>query len=237
MVDEVKNYEGTAADKVRWFFQDMGASDFWAERVSEVFNLTPTAAAHDATKAYREGDLVDAAINGVGTLGGGVTKAIFGGVMAKTADLGKLEIAQGLAKAGAKAQEIWDKTGWFQGTDSKWRFEISDQGATTKAQGSTLSEVLDHPQLYAAYPELRQARFTPAPKDTGEASITNGVREVAAPVGDTSITLHEVQHHVQHIEDFPLGTKANDPRYRETDGEREALKVQQRFETGDISLP
>ena len=37
-----------------------------------------------------------------------------------------------LQMRGADRDEIFDKTGWFQGADSKWRFNISDEGANLK---------------------------------------------------------------------------------------------------------
>lgn len=54
---------------------------------------------------------------------------IFAGKGAKTADLEKLFRAQQMSDAGKPREDIWTETGWFQGPDEKWRFEIDDRGA------------------------------------------------------------------------------------------------------------
>ena len=70
---------------------------------------------------------------------------IFAGRNAKTADMDALAKAEGMAKAGASRDEIWRDTGWFQGVDGQWKFEIDDSfarlGATleTDAGGIRLS--------------------------------------------------------------------------------------------------
>ena len=51
---------------------------------------------------------------------------IFAGKGAKTADIPKLEKAQDMAKAGSPREAIWKETGWWQGPDKQWRFEIPD---------------------------------------------------------------------------------------------------------------
>ena len=40
-----------------------------------------------------------------------------------------LSLANDMAQAGHGAQAIWDKTGWFQGADNKWKFEIPNSEA------------------------------------------------------------------------------------------------------------
>lgn len=55
---------------------------------------------------------------------------MFAGPMAKTADHQALSRAQEMAGQGATRDAIWRDTGWFQGVDGKWRFEIDDSGAT-----------------------------------------------------------------------------------------------------------
>jgi hypothetical protein len=51
---------------------------------------------------------------------------MFGGRLAKTADHTKLKTAEDMAARGMPREDIWSQTGWFQGTDGKWRFEIDD---------------------------------------------------------------------------------------------------------------
>jgi hypothetical protein len=51
---------------------------------------------------------------------------IFGGKLAKTADLDALAKAEKMAANDASRDDIWKETGWFQGADGQWRFEIDD---------------------------------------------------------------------------------------------------------------
>ncbi len=62
----------------------------------------------------------------------GETNAVrmFAGPMARTADQEALSRAQQLAQSGSPREQIWNDTGWFQGVDDKWRFEIDDSAAT-----------------------------------------------------------------------------------------------------------
>jgi hypothetical protein len=91
--------------------------------------------------------------------GAAVMKGIFAGPMAKTADLAALARAQKMAEVGHHASDIWENTGWFQGADKKWRFEIPDeksQWVRAPAKDSTdrMSDVLSHSEAYQNYPEL-----------------------------------------------------------------------------------
>lgn len=51
---------------------------------------------------------------------------MFAGILAKNADLDALDVAKNMANSGASRDDIWKQTGWFQGVDGKWRFEIDD---------------------------------------------------------------------------------------------------------------
>jgi len=53
----------------------------------------------------------------------------FAGRKAKTADLDALKEAEKLTAEGETPYMVWLKTKWFQGADSKWRFEIDDSSA------------------------------------------------------------------------------------------------------------
>lgn len=57
---------------------------------------------------------------------------IFGGRSAKTANQEMLAKAEQMAAEGAPREEIWRATGWFQGPDKKWRFEIDDSKAMNR---------------------------------------------------------------------------------------------------------
>ncbi len=54
------------------------------------------------------------------------TQYSYGGRKARNADLAALEEAKKMAEAGISAKTIFRKTGWYQGADGKWRFEIDD---------------------------------------------------------------------------------------------------------------
>ena len=103
------------------------------------------------------------------------TLGIFAGAKSKTADLNALKQAQEMQEAGHDQSSIWHNTGWFQGVDKKWRYEIPDDEAATPefTQKLLLSQpnsqgqlgikgaaegpfrgFLEHPSLYSSYPDL-----------------------------------------------------------------------------------
>jgi hypothetical protein len=135
-----------------------------------------------------------------------------------------------MADAGTSATEIWQKTGWFKGADDGWRFEIPDKAAKwirDPAYGAkstdTMKDVLDHPELYKAYPHLADmpiskglsrwsGMYTP-PGIPGEVERIQINR--ADPSSPRSIVLHELQHAVQEHEGFdPGGMPSSTPELR-----------------------
>lgn len=133
---------------------------------------------------------------------------IFGGKLAVTADHQALNMAERLAKAGASREQIWNETGWFQGPDKKWRFEIPDKGASVSpGKGGYWDAHVDHPEFFKAYP--RTAGYE-ANINYGEprGSYWGGGMEVVAPTREQmgSIAVHEMQHAAQASEGFPKGT-------------------------------
>lgn len=187
-----------------------------------------------------------AAGNALGMLGVGAPNAmsgaagIFGGKLAQTADMQALKQAQSMTKAGERPDVVLDTTGWEKRPDRKWRFEINDRDATFNPQafenahrvdpdtlwtyavqngrpGVTMSEVMRHPELYAAYPEIADmpVRTFPARNQWGEEVGTLGgylpderkfvLRENLSPEQARTVLLHEAQHGVQGIENFAAG--------------------------------
>lgn len=59
----------------------------------------------------------------------------FAGVTAKTADIKALSQARKMQNEGADPETIRQETGWFQGYDGKWRFEIDDSKAVFRKKG------------------------------------------------------------------------------------------------------
>jgi len=74
-----------------------------------------------------------------------------------------LQRAKNMTKAWNKADDIWKKTGWEKWTDGKWRFEISDSKAVIKPKlvedVKVLWDILDHPELYKHYPDLKNVKI------------------------------------------------------------------------------
>ena len=66
--------------------------------------------------------------------GGGVRYS-FAGTTAKTADIKALSQARKMQNEGADPETIRKETGWFQGYDGKWRFEIDDSKAVFRKDG------------------------------------------------------------------------------------------------------
>ena len=123
--------------------------------------------AKDAYNGYQEGDWRKTGLGLAGAVP--LIGGIFGGALAKTADHAALARAGEMAAAGHGADAIWKETGWFQGPDQKWRFEIPDnqsQMYTVKEGERPLSDVLHHNKLYEAYPDaantqVRAQEFQP----------------------------------------------------------------------------
>ena len=82
----------------------------------------------------------------------------FAGEKAITANVGKLDQAKAMLEKGADEVEIWQKTGWFKDKDGAWKFEIGDSNTKLNPgfqSGGRLGELLDHEELFKAYPELK----------------------------------------------------------------------------------
>lgn len=182
----------------------------------------------------------------------------FAGVNAATANTAYLAEAQQRVATGENAEEVRKATGWFQGEDGKWRFEFSDRDAkftTWKPRGKLrdayasaadnagdvyLSEFLDHPNLYAAYPQIGEMRVRLLPESKmGRAagSFTpkfGGVfvlRDNLDKKTALSFLIHEIQHGIQSEEGFAPGGKPIEgdlEAYLNLPGEREARATQAR---------
>lgn len=112
---------------------------------------------------------------------------------------------------------------WFTGPDGVERYEISDKDSVFNSERFAnlsspeyagkdyqyeLKDVLDHPELYAAYPELKKLRIGVLPEGAGrgEYSEKGKVIRLAASAEDKrSLALHEIQHAIQGIEDTARG--------------------------------
>lgn len=152
---------------------------------------------------------------------------MFGGIRAKSANMGKLTQAMTLEGRGVQPADIWQQTGWFKGPEGKWRFEIPDEEATlhpaaVNSQGNLsldpvqkLSNVLIHPKILAAYPELSKVDLSPMRGASGEgmynpAGNTMSLAQSSKWPDALSASLHETQHAIQHIEGFAEGGSPDD---------------------------
>lgn len=177
-------------------------------------------------------------------LAGGPSMAMFAGPMAKTANHQMLARAKGML-GKATPEQIWKETGWFQGAEGKWRFEIPDNASKmnphTYAAGmpeqpsqSPVAGQLWHPDLYAAYPEMRGLQATVQRGPAGGRYYPLEGVDVSAntPAQARSVTLHELQHDIQQRENFAKGaTPDRVPMadYGRSAGEVEARNVQRRL--------
>ena len=159
---------------------------------------------------------------------------VFGGRLARTADQRALRRAEEMTAAGASRDDIWNQTGWFQGQDGKWRFEIddspsrierwltraSDQGVAGIPLSAPTGEAFRHRALLQAYPDLAQTEFRLMrnPHETrGTGSYHSGIGQAdptsqrvyvegATPETQRRVALHELQHAIQEREGFTPGT-------------------------------
>jgi N12 class adenine-specific DNA methylase len=146
----------------------------------------------------------------------------FAGERAATADRFALDSAKGRLAAGEDADAVRQNTGWFQGDDGKWRFEISDQDAKLtpnytdfKGIPAALSDVLAHPALFAAYPEIGNIgtfiEIDPSYHMEGSYNSERKIITVKAPNEKVALSalLHEIQHGIQYVEGFATGGNPN----------------------------
>jgi hypothetical protein len=172
--------------------------------------------------------------------------AIFAGAAARTAPKAALREAERMLGAGVEEAGVTRATGISRGaTDPGLRWEINDQPAKIKTttgwavdprtkmwtdkpvasalddtgnwkHGTVLPDILDHPELYKAYPELARARVKQPMSidnrgayhpDTGEFELDPRL----PPEEQIKTILHEVQHHAQTREGFAAGSYSGDP--------------------------
>lgn len=117
---------------------------------------------------------------------------------------------------------------------------VNAAGELEPAKYPRLSEILDFPELYKQYPQLEDVYVARLNGNAQALMMEKGIdgRPTIAlgaafsPQMLQSYLLHEVQHIVQKIEDFPRGgdaAKMSDEDYRRLAGEVEARNVEDRF--------
>ena len=143
----------------------------------------------------------------------------FGGINAKNADTESLKVAQAMKSGGGDRKAIWDKTGWFQGVDGKWRFEIDDSGSNMAAVGldqiRPLRAHMEHGALEASYPNVMQTPTTryaaiSGPSGTASDDAIGLAQYPLQPMSEIRpVALHEGQHIIQGHEGFAKGGNFN----------------------------
>jgi hypothetical protein len=152
----------------------------------------------------------------------------FAGQTAWTADVAALDDARQQIAAGANPEQVRQDTGWFEGEDGRWRFEIDDSQAQfapvenwldeAESGGVPLQRVLNHPGLFAAYPEIGQVTVVVNPQRTAGGFFAGqpgrGFTGAQIEIGDPTtyaegnamdVLMHEVQHAIQLREGFATG--------------------------------
>lgn len=142
----------------------------------------------------------------------------YAGEKALDADIQSLDTAREMEREGTDQETIRQSTGWFRGMDGKWRYEIDDSGISLKTMGSipnytTLGELLDHPKLFDAYPDLKDVGviFQNLGNGQGKYNITFDDIDLDYSLKMDqdellNVLLHEAQHAIQEREGFARGS-------------------------------
>jgi len=182
-------------------------------------------------------------------------RGVFAGINALTADKEALAKAKAMIARGDFPDDVWQETGWGQGADGKWRFEIDDSGSSLNMMNfpeqsaasinTKLSELLKHPRVYQNYPESKNMSvLAKSESGSGTGTMMGGMDGlmIVRGSGDNarSTTLHELQHAIQNREGFAKGGSPSqfnkdiysnpDESYRRLGGEVEARMVENRMD-------
>ena len=147
----------------------------------------------------------------------------------RTARIDNLSVARKMEEEKKDAKAIKMATGWERGADGKWRYEMPDAkikdtmdvggGQIVKRyeddmlwNGGKLSDVIDAPELFKAYPQLKDVRIetdaimNDMPSHGEYDSKTNTITIHADELKYMNDILnHEIQHAIQGIEGFAKG--------------------------------
>ena len=147
----------------------------------------------------------------------------------RTFRMDNLSVARKMEEEKKDAKAIKMATGWERGADGKWRYEMPDAkikdtmdvggGHIVKRyeddmlwNGGKLSRVIDAPELFKAYPQLKDVRIdtdaimNDMPSNGEYNSKTNTITIHADDLKYMNgILNHEIQHAIQDIEGFAKG--------------------------------
>ena len=176
----------------------------------------------------------------------------YAGANANGANLESLREAQEMQQAGADMESIRKATGWHEGMDGKWRFEINDSRMQLRTDAAdipnytTLGELVSAPELFEAYPDMADLSVTFHTLEDGQNggysrkfdSIELSRDLKNRPEALLNSLIHEVQHAIQSREGFASGAN---PAYwnrrmengfdsRTAEERREGARLQEQYE-------
>lgn len=141
------------------------------------------------------------------------------GIHSKTADISLMDKAKNMLDSGVDSETVRKKTGWYIGYDGAMRYEIDDSKMTLIRQGDEiinygmLDELIKHDGLFEAYPELKYMRVIFQDLGGKLGSYSRQFRDINIdsslknkPEELKNVLVHEIQHAIQHIEDFTSGS-------------------------------
>jgi HPt (histidine-containing phosphotransfer) domain-containing protein len=135
------------------------------------------------------------------------------------AEAERIDDAIDMDKNGKDADSIYRATGWWKDKDGQWRRRVTDAYSHTEVtpealeKGTKLGDVLEHSDLYEAYPHLKEMPVV-ANNEPGhlggyspkQERISLNMSEIKANGEDPhSVLLHEIQHAIQHHEGWARG--------------------------------
>lgn len=185
-----------------------------------------------AGRALAKGNYGEAAISSIGLIPGfgEFGQAIFGGILAKNADLGMLKKAKNLEDTGADRNEIWKETGWAN-DKGDWKFEIDDSQMKINLEGFTenkrpFTDIVEKRALLSN-PIATEKAFTGdvvTPNYSDLSTMNVSIKELGSAKGIhdpssfginlsdklekgelDSVAMHELQHAIQQQENFARG--------------------------------
>lgn len=176
----------------------------------------------------------------------------YAGRNANGANLESLREAQEMQQTGADMESIRKATGWHEGMDGKWRFEINDSRMQLRTDAAdipnytTLGELVSAPELFEAYPDMADLSVTFHTLEDGQNggysrkfdSIELSRDLKNRPEALLNSLIHEVQHAIQNREGFASGAN---PAYwnrrmengfdsRTAEERREGARLQEQYE-------
>lgn len=161
----------------------------------------------------------DSVINGKGgNVSGNGFRYMYVGKNARLNDMAKMFDFNEAAALGEDPVSLRDKYGFFRGPDRQLRREIPDDTARydmndIPQEGVYLEQVLDHPELFENYPQLRDIVFT-RHADQGDWRQTsqgwyspgdNQINVTPYAKDPEGTLIHEIQHWIQNYEDWASG--------------------------------